>query len=231
MRCLNPGTRVRCRACPPLAALSASPPRRATHRFAARALDAVFVLVARRRSSEMLVNGAHAPPRLAAQIPRARPWTLPSSRGRTLGSLIPPPNSFFCHLALSGQVIYPVGGGVACKDGSEAVPSIRTRWVLHVSSAPNFAGNGGAAGLASSNKQGPWQMTEVPKRDEPEDLSIPERILRVQDLWDDIARSSHEVSLTPAQRDEAERRLREYENDPRACSSWEEIRRRLEGAQ
>jgi hypothetical protein len=31
----------------------------------------------------------------------------------------------------------------------------------------------------------------------PDDLSVPEKILRVQDLWDEIARSSIEVELTP----------------------------------
>lgn len=30
-------------------------------------------------------------------------------------------------------------------------------------------------------------MTDASKREEPEDLSVPEKILRVQDLWDDIA--------------------------------------------
>jgi putative addiction module component (TIGR02574 family) len=64
---------------------------------------------------------------------------------------------------------------------------------------------------------------------EPEDLSVPEKILRVQDLWDEIARSPQDVELTPAQREEAERRLRQHESDPGEYSKWEEIKRRLEG--
>ena len=66
------------------------------------------------------------------------------------------------------------------------------------------------------------------KRQEPDDLSVPEKILRVQDLWDDIARSPREVEITPAQREEAERRLRNHESAPGHYSSWDEIKRRLE---
>lgn len=63
---------------------------------------------------------------------------------------------------------------------------------------------------------------------EPEDLSVPEKIRRVQDLWDDIARSPRDVKLTPAQLEEAERRLQEYERDPQPCITWEALRAQLE---
>jgi putative addiction module component (TIGR02574 family) len=72
-------------------------------------------------------------------------------------------------------------------------------------------------------------MSGEPKRRETDDLSVPEKILRVQDLWDEIARSNQEVEITPAQREEAERRLRRHESDPGKYSSWDEIKRRLEG--
>jgi putative addiction module component (TIGR02574 family) len=71
-------------------------------------------------------------------------------------------------------------------------------------------------------------MSDEAKRPEWEDLSIPEKIIRVQDLWDEIARSPKDVELTPAQREEAERRLRRHETDPGSCIPWEEIKRRLE---
>lgn len=64
---------------------------------------------------------------------------------------------------------------------------------------------------------------------DPDDRSIPEKILRVQDLSDDIARSPRDVEITPAQREEAEGRLREHERKARECSSWDEVKRRLEG--
>lgn len=72
-------------------------------------------------------------------------------------------------------------------------------------------------------------MSSESKHDEPEDLSVPEKILRVQDLWDEIARSPHDVEITPAQREEVERRLRRHEEKPGHYASWDEVRRRLEG--
>ncbi len=71
-------------------------------------------------------------------------------------------------------------------------------------------------------------MTENPDRHKPEDLSLPEKILRAQDLWDEIARTPQDVEITPAQREEAERRLLDHERSPREYSSWEDARRRLE---
>ena len=72
-------------------------------------------------------------------------------------------------------------------------------------------------------------MSGHPEQRDPDELSVPEKILRVQDLWDDIARSPRDVEITPAQREEAERRLLAHEINPREYSSWEEIKRRLEG--
>jgi putative addiction module component (TIGR02574 family) len=72
------------------------------------------------------------------------------------------------------------------------------------------------------------EMSGEPKHREPDDLSVPEKILRVQDLWDDIARSSPAVELTPAQREEAERRLRQHESDPGKYPTWDEVKGRLQ---
>ena len=72
-------------------------------------------------------------------------------------------------------------------------------------------------------------MNGEPKPREPDDLSVPEKILRVQDLWDEIARSPRDVEITPAQREEAERRLLKHESEPGEYSTWEDVRRRLEG--
>lgn len=71
-------------------------------------------------------------------------------------------------------------------------------------------------------------MSDKKKHHETEDLSTAEKILRVQDLWDEIARTPGDVPLTDAQRAEAERRLLDHERNPRECSTWEEIKRRLE---
>lgn len=72
-------------------------------------------------------------------------------------------------------------------------------------------------------------MSEESNRMDPEELSISEKILRVQDLWDEIARASWQPDLTREQREEAERRLLEHDRSPGPCSSWEDVRRRLEG--
>jgi putative addiction module component (TIGR02574 family) len=60
-------------------------------------------------------------------------------------------------------------------------------------------------------------------------LSIAERILLVEEIWDSIADKPEEVPLTDAQREELERRLAAYEANPRAGSTWEEVKARLQG--
>ena len=60
-----------------------------------------------------------------------------------------------------------------------------------------------------------------------DELSVPEQIRVVQDLWDRIAGSPDAVEPTEAQKRELERRLRAHEEDPATCESWEELRRRL----
>jgi putative addiction module component (TIGR02574 family) len=67
-----------------------------------------------------------------------------------------------------------------------------------------------------------------PEHRNPDELSVPEKVLRVQDLWDDIVRSPRDVEITPVQREEAERRLLAHESNPQEYPSWEEIKRRLE---
>ena len=71
-------------------------------------------------------------------------------------------------------------------------------------------------------------MNDEQERRKPEDLSKAEKILRVQDLWDEIASSPGEIPLTEAQRSEAERRLIEHEQNPKECSTWDEVKHRLE---
>jgi putative addiction module component (TIGR02574 family) len=57
-------------------------------------------------------------------------------------------------------------------------------------------------------------------------LSLPERLQLVQDLWDSI---SNEVRGQVSQTDilEAERRLQEYELDPSSATSWDLITQKL----
>ena len=72
-------------------------------------------------------------------------------------------------------------------------------------------------------------MSNDPEHKKPEQLSVPEKILRVQDLWAEIAHSPQGAELIPPQREEAERQLLKHQSDPGEYAPWDEIRRRLEG--
>ncbi len=61
-----------------------------------------------------------------------------------------------------------------------------------------------------------------------EDLSVSERILRLQDEWDEIANLPDPVELTPVQLEELERRLRDHQLNRRRYKTWEELRSELE---
>ncbi len=58
-------------------------------------------------------------------------------------------------------------------------------------------------------------------------LSVAERILLVEELWDSIAQDSELPPITDAQRQELERRLAAFETNPRAGASWDEVKQRL----
>jgi len=58
-------------------------------------------------------------------------------------------------------------------------------------------------------------------------LSVSERIQLVGDIWDSIAAVPEQVPLTPAQREELDRRLEDYHQHPDEGSPWEEVRSRI----
>ncbi len=58
-------------------------------------------------------------------------------------------------------------------------------------------------------------------------LSIAERIQLAEDLWDSILERPDDLPLTDAQKQELDRRLEHYQQDPTAGSTWEEVRQRL----
>jgi putative addiction module component (TIGR02574 family) len=59
------------------------------------------------------------------------------------------------------------------------------------------------------------------------ELSIAERIQLAEDLWDSILDNQAEVALSEAQEQELDRRLDQYQQDPTAGSTWEEVKQRL----
>ena len=59
-------------------------------------------------------------------------------------------------------------------------------------------------------------------------LSVAERIQLAEDLWDSVAAETGELPLTEAQAAELDRRLADFERDPQAGASWQEVRARIE---
>jgi putative addiction module component (TIGR02574 family) len=61
-------------------------------------------------------------------------------------------------------------------------------------------------------------------------LSVAERILIVEEIWNSIAAEQDSVEVTQAQRAELDRRIASCDASPNEGKSWQEIRRRLETA-
>ncbi len=60
------------------------------------------------------------------------------------------------------------------------------------------------------------------------DLPAGERLEIAQAIWDSIAARPESVPLTEAQREELDRRLLEYEDNPDAGETWESVKRSLD---
>ena len=58
-------------------------------------------------------------------------------------------------------------------------------------------------------------------------LSVAERILLVETIWDSIADFPGAVKLTEAQRHELDARLEAFHRDPTAGSPWESVKSRI----
>lgn len=59
------------------------------------------------------------------------------------------------------------------------------------------------------------------------DMPLAERIELAQAIWDSVARNPDNVPLSKAQREELDRRLDEYEQNPSEGATWESIKRSL----
>lgn len=60
-------------------------------------------------------------------------------------------------------------------------------------------------------------------------LSLAERILLVEELWDSIAATPEAVNLSEVQKHELQRRLDAYRDNPKVGAPWEEVKARLQG--
>jgi putative addiction module component (TIGR02574 family) len=59
------------------------------------------------------------------------------------------------------------------------------------------------------------------------DLSPPEKLQLVEDLWDDLAASPDTVPVHEWQKDELERRKANLMNNPASAVDWEDVKRRI----
>lgn len=59
------------------------------------------------------------------------------------------------------------------------------------------------------------------------ELSVPERIQLVADIWDSIAECPEKIELTEATRQLLRERLAAYRANPGAGSPWEDVKRRI----
>jgi len=64
-----------------------------------------------------------------------------------------------------------------------------------------------------------------------EQLSVAERILLIEELWESIAAEPASVPVPQSHRDELDRRLAAYEKDPGRLLSLEDLKERIEGTQ
>jgi putative addiction module component (TIGR02574 family) len=58
-------------------------------------------------------------------------------------------------------------------------------------------------------------------------LTVPERILLIEEIWDSIAANEENLPLTEVQRAELDRRLAACEADPDAGSNREDVKARV----
>lgn len=59
------------------------------------------------------------------------------------------------------------------------------------------------------------------------DLPLAERVELAQALWDSVAANPENMPLTEEQRQELDRRLEAYEQDPASGASWDSIKSSL----
>ena len=61
-------------------------------------------------------------------------------------------------------------------------------------------------------------------------LSVPERILLLEDLWDSIASEPSSVPIPQSHRGELDRRVAAYEKGPGSLLTLEQLRQRIEAS-
>lgn len=60
-----------------------------------------------------------------------------------------------------------------------------------------------------------------------QNLSFAEKLLLVEDLWDELSRTPEKIPLSDAVKAELDRNYAEYLADPKEGSSWDDVKRRV----
>jgi putative addiction module component (TIGR02574 family) len=63
--------------------------------------------------------------------------------------------------------------------------------------------------------------------DEILELSVPDRLRVVEEIWESIVAAPEALPVPQSQRDELDRRLKLHQEDPEAATPWETVRSRL----
>jgi len=58
-------------------------------------------------------------------------------------------------------------------------------------------------------------------------LSVSERILIVEDIWDSIISSKEEFPITASQKQELDERLESYKSSPDKVRTWKEVKKNI----
>jgi putative addiction module component (TIGR02574 family) len=69
------------------------------------------------------------------------------------------------------------------------------------------------------------RVKDIPQIDK---LSIPEKILLVEDLWDNIYSSEFDVPVPQSHMSELDKRLEKHKSNPGELLSLDELRKRIE---
>ena len=76
--------------------------------------------------------------------------------------------------------------------------------------------------MSLQNIVGPNFLDQIKK------LSILERVQLVENIWDSIAVSAVELPLTDDQKQDLDKRLDAFENNPDDGSAWPNVKKRIE---
>jgi len=60
------------------------------------------------------------------------------------------------------------------------------------------------------------------------ELSVAERILLVEEIWESIVAEGKPIELTDEQKAELDRRMEDYRTSPEKFSNWDSIKQRLQ---